>query len=308
MLFLHTANRWPTKMTRAALLWCFTLFVLTNGRYNVSTYSIWYSDHLALSVSFLLLINNLHYPILCVFQRPQSPANVVAAPQAPTAIIPARTNRSQLLNLSRTRHRPWQDTCQHLTPNSNSCPLLMANNNLWLHLKANNNSCLHHQNSNKWTSHRRRINNNRTAVSQDLPASTRALPHLLLHPVSSFLLHPHPQRPVARQVLLAPILAQCPHPCLTWEWQDAVTRQSCQCAQTPANPRIRPELLTHHTQVRSYRDDYRSLNEHRWSPVKSLPWRGFTFGLISNDASLSTRSHVLFLSTSMFTFCRELKI
>lgn len=222
-----------------------------------STYSICYSDYyLTLPVCFLLL-SNLHYPVLSIFQRPQSPANAVAVPRDPTAIIPARTNRSQLLNLSRTRHHPWQDTCRHLTPNNNSCPLLMANNNLWLHLKANNNSCLHHRNSSKWTSQRQRINNNRTAVRQDLPASTRALPHLLHHPVSSSLLHPHPQRPVASQVLLAPILAQCSHPCLTWEWQDAVTRLSCQCAQTPANPHIRPELLTHHTQVSSYRDDYR---------------------------------------------------
>ena len=242
-------------MTRATLLLCFTLFVLTQGRYKYSCFNIFnmfYSSYLTLPVSFRLL-SYLHYP----FQRPQSPANVVVVPQAPTAILPARTNRSQLLNLSRTRHRPWQDTCRHLTPNNNSCPLLMASNNLWLHLRANNNSCPLHQTSSKWTSQRQWINNNRTAVSQDLPALTRALPHLLLHPVSSSLLHPHPLRPVALRVLLATILAQCPHPCLIWEWQDAVTRLSCQCVQTRANPHIRQELLTHHTQASNNRDDYR---------------------------------------------------
>lgn len=227
----------------------------------VSAYSICYSVWLVFPVSSLLFSDS-HYPLLFIFQRPQSPANAVAVPQAPTAIIPARTNRNQLLNLSRIRHRPWQDTCRHLTPNNNSCLHLKANNNSCPHLKANNNSCLHHQNSSKWTS--QWINNKWTAVRQDPPAATRALPHLLLHPVSLSLLHLHPQQPVASQVLLAPILAQCLHPCQTWEWQDAVTRLLCQRAKTPANPRIRPELPTHHTQVSSNRDDYRrQLNEHR---------------------------------------------
>ena len=249
MFFIFTADRWPTNMTRATLLLCFTLFVLTHGRYKYSCFNVVKRLLWIAGFPCIFLIMSL------LFQRPLSPANAVAVPQDPTAIIHARTNRSQLLNLNRTRHHPWRDTCRHLTLNNNSCPPLMVNNNLWLHLKANNNLCLHHQNSSKWTNHRQWINNNRTAVSQHLPASTHALPHLLLRP--SFLLHRHPRSPVASQVLLVIILAQCLQPCLTWEWQDAVTRLSCQCAQTPANPRIRQELPMHHTQVSSNRDEYR---------------------------------------------------
>lgn len=40
MLFIHTADRWPTNMTRATLLLCFTLFVLTHGEYKYSCFSV----------------------------------------------------------------------------------------------------------------------------------------------------------------------------------------------------------------------------------------------------------------------------